>query len=362
MSESLKQSLAKAVCLLCGIVGFLAVSAQPAFAQVEGDIELLKLIANGFEANFKKIRTWKGTAYIKGSHTAIPIVGCGAREWERQNEFLIDRDLGAVRWHYHTVKATEQKEGKMVEAEPDSGSGMIKGEIDYRLTIPEKESWKRSLLIIPKGQLPRNIESNLFDPVFILESEIYPDKGLSGLTEWLMWYYDNATNVKLSDVTVKREGDIVTFQAGSKINEGAEVINRFVFDLSKGCLPVECLYLGPTISHWECDYEKAADVFVLKKVSYTYEDKHPEQKYTSKVEAMLTNEMVNEPVDHNEFELGKIGMRPGDMVNDKVAGGISYIWDGKSSPRSSLMTPARSVLYHALGGLLLWFWSLESLV
>ncbi len=315
---------------------------QPLFADMEGDIELLKIIADGYEANLEALRTWKAKVTLKGFHTAIPSTDWGQRQWESQNEFLLDRDQDAIRWYCERVKGTQTLEGKTNPLPQERDSGMIKGEYDYRLTFPEVEKGRRNLLIIPSGRWPRNFQSNVFDPIHILTKEIYP-----GLIEQLRYYHQLGGKMK-SNGSITREGDIVTVETDNDRGHYGRIITRFVFDLSKGCCLREFFNSSRVSeSHWKLDYERIADVFVMKKVALTYKDKRKASRYVSTREAVLTNEMVNEPVDPKEFELDKIGMRPGDRVFDRVMGGVSYEWNGEFTPPKMVERTSETVLVEA---------------
>jgi len=322
----------------------LLVLVHPLFADMDGDIELLRLIADGYEANLEKLRTWKGKVALKGFHTAIPSTDWGERQWESQNEFLLDRDQDAILWHGETVKGTQTLEGKTSPLPQDVHSGIIKSEYDYRLTFPENEKGRRNLLIIPSGQWPRNFESNVFDPIHILTKEIYP-----GLIEQLRYYHQLGGKMK-SNGSITRQGDIVTVETDNDRGDYGRIITRFVFDLSKGCCLTEFFTSSKVSeSHWKLDYEKLADVWVMKKVAHIHKDKREGSRYVSTREAVLTNDMVNDPVSPEEFELDKIGMRPGDIVYDRVAGGVGYVWKADSTPPERLEMVSKNVLVEAEG-------------
>ena len=309
--------------------------ACPLFAEIKGDIELLLLIADGYEANLAKLRTWRGKATLKAFHTPIPSTDWGERRWESQNEFLLDRSQEAIRWRGETLKGTQTLEGKTSQIPPSVQSGMIKSGYNYRLALPDDEKERGTLLVIPSGRGPRNLESDVFDPVHILTKEICP-----GLVEQLRGYHRLQSEGKLhfSNGSITRDGDLVTVETDNERGGNVgRITTRFVFDLSKGCSLVEFLNSSkPSESHWKLDYEEIADVLVMKQVALTYKDKREGHEYVSTREAILTNEMVNEPVDPNEFTFAKLGMRPGDGVFDRVMGGISYDWKKEQTSHEAL--------------------------
>jgi hypothetical protein len=332
MIELMKHSMSRRVFLYSVVASTVLI--HPLFGDIEGDIELLKLIADGYEANIEKLRTWKGTAAIKRFHTAIPSTGWGERQWESQNEFLLDRDQDAIRWYGERLKGTRTLEGKTSALGKDRHSGMIKGKYDYRLTFPETEKGPRNLLIIPSGQWPRNFESDdVFDPVNILTKEIYPDV----VGQLRMYHRLEVEGKWKSGGSITREGDIVTLAMDGEFAGYGKIVSRHVFDLAKGCCLREFFTSSSASeSHWKLDYEKIAGVFVMKTVAYTYKDKREGLSYASTSEAVLTNEMVNERVDPAEFELDKLGLQPGDGVFDRVMGGVRYYWKKDLTPHEML--------------------------
>ncbi len=333
MISMIRQSISRRAFLLGLIV--LTIPEHALFADMKGDIELLKLVTDGYEANFEMLSTWRGSVALKGFHTPIPSAAdWGERQWQSESEFLLDRDQEAIRWRGRTLEGTQTLEGKTSPLPRSVNSGMIKSECDYRLTFPENEKEPRNLLVIPSGQWPRNFESDVFDPIHILTEEIYP-----GLLEQLRGYYRLQSEGKLSfsNGRITRQGDIVTVETDNDRGDSGRIITRYSFDLSKGCCLTEFLNSSrASESHWELDYEKVAGVFVMKQVALTYKDKRENQEYTSTREAVLTNVMVNDPVDPCEFELDKIGMRPGDHVFDRIMGGVSYVWGAQPTIREVL--------------------------
>lgn len=333
MDNMTRHSISKSFYLFGIVISM--IHAYPLFAEMKGDIELLRLIADGYEANLEKLSTWKGKVNVKGFHTPIPSTDWGERRWESENDFLLDRDQEAIRWHGKTVKGTQILEGKESQLPQSVHSGMIKSKYDFRLTFPDNEKGRRNLLIVPSGKWPRNFESNVFDPVHILTKEIYP-----GLLEQLRGYYklQSEGNLTFSNGSVTRQGDMVTIETDNERGgDVGRIITRFVFDLSKGCCLTDFLNSSrPSESHWKLDYEEISGVYVMKKVALTYKDKREGREYISTREAILTNEMVNEPVNPAEFELDKIGMKPGDGVFDRVMGGISYDWKKEFTPNEAL--------------------------
>jgi hypothetical protein len=319
--------------LLCVFFSVILIQ-QPVNAVITGDTELLKLIADGYEVNLEKLRTWKGSAIVSSSK----IFGEWSDERHPSNykqestyesNFLIDRELNANRWNSQTIKENVEEKGKVIKKEQMCFGGIAKGEYDYRLDfskLKEFEDRPRTLLIRNKEIMPQNFLSDTFNPVYAIEKEIGRS---SKMANKLRFYSENVNKTKTNGF-ITREGDIVKLETryiGDKYNEFGEVVTQYVFDLSKGCNILEFSTINAqNENHWKLDYEKKSDVFVVKKISVTYKNKRPGFDFTTTKEATLTTEMVNEPIDSTEFEFDKIGLRPGDYILDHMAGGIKYQW------------------------------------
>ena len=306
-----------------------ALAARTSFGDIKGDIELLKVIADGYEANLQKLKTWQGQASITSSVS----MGSGQEAVHRQGkykaDFLVDRTLDAVRWTWFTLEETEYKEGQKTTSGLNPMAGVSKGECDYVLFYHGygQPFERRNLNIYPRDRWPKHFQGFGFDPMYILK-----EITLVPIPEILRSSYEQANSPKVSPTTIVREGDIVTFQKGL---EG--IINRYVFDLAKGCSVLECYNSSPGHgeTYWKLDYEKLAGVFVIKTISLVYEHKRPDLKGTSKRMAVLTNAMVNAPIDEAEFSVGKLGLKPGDTIRDTRTN-IEYIFGAKGATEADM--------------------------
>jgi hypothetical protein len=306
------------------LIAFFIFSSQASsLAGIRGDTEILNLIANGYDANMQKLRTWKGQAMVEGYSSPIASVGWGEKRWVRKDDLLISLDSNSFRWFQVTVKSTELKDSKLIEKSGQRNAGLDKDLYEYRLSYSDNDKLKRYLTIYSRNTFPKTFNSEVFNPFYALKS-----LDAASVSERLRYYYVNSKDPCLSHVSVTRQENLVTVV--SIIAKG-NFIGKYIFDLSKGCMPVECL-LSSDISEnfYTFGYENISGVFVLKNASYRYKDKRQAMSYESSIKVSLINEMVNTPVEASEFEVDKIGMRPGDIVHDQVSEGISYTWDGLS--------------------------------
>ena len=148
----------------------------PALAVIKGDIELLKVIADGYEENLKKLKTWQGKADIQWSFD-LKTAKHEQYQLEKQKAtFLIDCKLDAVRWTYESFDRIQVQDNKKNVLNPIRSSGMIRTKYAYTMDLPyEKNNHTESryLRISTKKQLIRNFESKNFDPLHIITKNIY---------------------------------------------------------------------------------------------------------------------------------------------------------------------------------------------
>jgi len=302
---------------------FVVIIASPLLA-IEGDVELLKLIADGYETNWEKIRTWGGSAVVEISEVDEKTEKSAQNGWKRHNqaEFLVDRNLGATRW-INRIEDITYNQGKEEQRKPFDYSGMVKSNKGCQMIYDSTDKQRiRTMEILPPADIIRNEGSFIFDPQYIWE-HIYP------VLQQLRFCYENANDPNLSSGhTIVRQGNIVTFEL--KVHSevpGQDNFNRLVFDLSKGCNLVELVALCPVNEvRWKLDYEQIGNVFVVKEMSKSYKDKRQGNERYNQMKVTLNNKIVNKPVDSAEFEFDKIGLRPGDNILDRMVGELVYPW------------------------------------
>lgn len=292
---------------------------------IEGDVELLKFIADGYENSWEKVRTWGGSATIAFEDFNGKVEQTPSSGWRRhkQTEFLLDRDSKMTRWNAR-VEEVILDAGKEQQKSPFDYSGIIKPQQAYQMFYDIKNEKKiRTLEVLSPDGVIRTIGGFTFDPVYILQHEVYPDLPLM-----LRFYYENSHDPAIGECSVVRDGDIVKFEVSLPMEDtDQKTINRFVFDLSKGCNLLEFEALGvETDVRWQIDYERVDDVFIIKGLSNSYVCKVPGNESHSQMKALLVNKMVNKPVNPTEFEFDKIGLRPGDRILDRMVGELVYTW------------------------------------
>jgi hypothetical protein len=161
----------------------------------------------------------------------------------------------------------------------------------------------------------KKIGSNGFDPRYFLNND-----GSGNLYERLMFLYDNADNPKLTERHIKQEGNHVIMTL-ERTEERGTHRKRHVFDLSAGGNLIEYYSLGPTYEKkCEYEYEKKAGVWILRLFKKWDKAQHEGGILRSTRTVKWSNSVVNEPPGENEFTIEKLGVKPGDYIQDNKIG------------------------------------------
>ena len=286
-------------------------------AEITGDTQILAVVADRYERNLAKIKTWQGEAIVTRSVTS----GSGSDQMHRQGkykaEFLVDRTAKAVRYSWYTLEEVERKGGEEVRSDMNPIAGMTTDDCDYVMSYLGyygRPGTMRNLNIYPRDTRPRYFQGAGFDPVHILEQEIYPD-----LCGQLRFYAKIGDSKTLSPGTVVRQGDLVTLETTHEMEMGTHV-EKFVFDLSKDGSLLEYYNYTPGNNKtlWTLTYEDVNGIFIPKTVSLS--DSQPKSSTISQHHAVLTNRAVNKPIGREEFSLHVLGLMVGDQIKDTRTG------------------------------------------
>ena len=297
---------------------------QPSFGGVEGDIELLRQVAEGHRANRESIRTWRGTATMTSASRYRGMGGpAGIEVYKSRDEvaFVYDAGAEATRWNCQRVSGTATRDGKELEEESTRrwfDNGMLKDGASFELS---PMMWGAQGNLIRRSLTIEERRGSYLDPMYYLS-----ERG-QDIHERMMYYMERSESEKVSG-TVSRSGDIVTFDVQQ---EGS--LTRWQFDISQGCNLVTRLTAGPSVTeNWTREYEKVAGVFLPKRVIEGYTAKGGDEFERSiQREVTFTNQAVNEPVNPSEFELAALGVQPGDWVRDnRTNTGYAYGIEGSA--------------------------------
>jgi len=302
----------------------LSLFCKTASATVEGDLKLLKLVANGYKANLTKLATWQGKAFISidlySTNDKIPSI-----KRKSSAEFLFDAEQDATRWYWNQLEGQRmRKDTQPVTEKPYFTSGIAKNKTLHMLfpVPPTPERPPGRVLIKPVGGRRIGGWNNEFNPMFYFQSI---DR------DWykrLMFYYEKANSPTISNIKVWKKGNIVFFETVSK---SAPIFVHHEFDLSKGCCITKyILNFDPNYSkgqqEWNFDYEEVNGAFVPKEATNIHVNPDGFTKITRVIQ--FVQNVTNRPIEAEEFSLAKLRLIPGDMVQDQTTG-IMFIYKGE---------------------------------
>jgi hypothetical protein len=317
--------LGVALAMILGLLG-----GQKCYSQ--GDPELLRLVADGYEANLERLRTWRGTAIRRveraPSQSSDGNMPLGFKEEiAEQLKFVADRDKDAALWYGTLLKPVLQSS----ESKPRSSrvnSGMNKGNYHYQMdAMREPESdprTKRILLAYSKDAVSHGLQVEEFDPVWVLVQDLGASGTMGEALRSCAQSIENKTPApEGAGYKLERKGDVVTIEIYGPSEGGGISRSSYVFDLSRGCSLVGQHNIDShSEHHWELAYEEHNGVFVPTEISRLTRNKDGALRH----HIVFTTQMVNEPVSESEFSYEALGLRPGDYVVDHMLGGLKYQW------------------------------------
>ncbi len=309
---------------------FAAVAVRPALGNIfEGDVELLKRAASVHKANFDSLRTWKGEATEE-----ITATGGGLPDHLARNKitFAYDQIRNAVRWNKDPQEFHAGPGAEDYAAEADRQANMIIGDKSYYYSWVGRaaEDGARSHDLIVGG--PEHISNWGAFQFNVGLFFAHPVSEHPGDEELMRVYdlarmpkekaYDEKTGRRLEG-QVTQNGDLVTVKMQLTLDtEGNKVINKDVYDLSRGGNLIECHNVGPdSDSLHTYEYEEKAGVWVLKSCTRVSATKKSDGEYRRMTRTIKWgSSTVNVPLPKDEFTLAKMGMQPGDQIHDHRVG------------------------------------------
>jgi hypothetical protein len=164
----------------------------------------------------------------------------------------------------------------------------------------------------PKAGVRANNLTNEFDPMYFFQC-VRKDLPL-----WLDARCKSLADPKAAKPAryeIQRDGQRVVLHCPF---DGG--FNHFVFDLSRGCTVAEYDIQGRDVKvRWTFSYEKLDGVFVPKTAKYRNVNirRDKTESFFGR-EFVLHDQAVNQPIADSEFTFEKMGLRPGDIVNDTL--------------------------------------------
>jgi len=316
--------------LLALLLALTLLGGQKCYSQ--DDQGLLRFIAEGYEANLGRLRTWRGTAIRReGRSPAQPLDGKMPLSFKaktvEQVQFVADRDKDAALWYGSLAgQKNRNSEGKPLSSRINSG--MNRGGYHYRMDIMKEPELERRLLVYSKASVSHGFQNVEFDPLWMLIEDLGAHGTMGDALRNCAQDIEKETPLPEGHgYKIERKGDVVTFKIYGRVpdREGGFISSRssYVFDISKGCSMVGQHHVSSrSETHWKLDYEEHNGVFVPKEITRVKRDKSMGLHH----QIVFTTEMVNEPVSESEFSYEALGLRPGDYIVDHTKGGLRYRW------------------------------------
>ena len=307
---------------LTTLVTLMLLMSMPSFAAVQGDVELLKTVAERHKANFEAILTLKGEALETRTSTR--------GDWydltiKNKCTFAYERLQDVARWNKYPQEYSCIKYGKprpdILATYKNHNAVMLKYKSYYEYAGLEQPNDKNKVvhtLVIGPASMAKGRGGHCLDPRYFLA-----DPGGATVHRRLMLIYDNANDEEAVGWSVKREGELVTLQHSPDETR----ISKNVYDLSAGANMVEYYHKTPTLEisqHYS--YEQKSGVWILKSFKKTHVSRLKSGDIRKSTRSInWTNSVVNVPFEQDEFTVEKLGLKRGDLISDhRIKMGYRY--------------------------------------
>jgi len=314
--------------LLPRLIGVLVVAgvgpfASVARAELQGDLEVLKMAAVKYRTNLDLLENWRGRLAMssqflrkEGNH----LVECNI-------EFAYDKKTSSNRWTIHVNKDVKTAGGKEEPAEmPHRRAGLIRDGVHYQFMYDlGKEASPHTVTVGAKRFFEPGFHMGSFEPAYFLTHE-----GQDFDKYWL-FLCENAKQPAIVGSLV-RKGDRLML-----INERAKQGLRSVceINLAQGgnVERLETSLKRPELERttaWTWTWEQVNGVWVPKEIrkDFVTTGEKPEEYHDR---LTWTENAVNTPLAEDEFSLVKLGVRRDDVVYDTRTGS-RYKIQGKEYP------------------------------
>ena len=298
----------------------------PMIISSDKGLEMLQTLQKQNLASIQSIHTWKGKATLvrrideKGIHKNS--------EYARSSkiEYAADLDHGVVRWNQELTLDKWVVNGKPVPPESELFVGTVNGMIDnnrwfrYWIRPEERGNPKHDLSIIAlnlhgaQGAALANILGQGVDENF--DPRTY--MGDYEAQERLKFFSDQAKDPRLGPWYISRNGDLITLKCN--FGPGKSFVNEYIFDTSKGSRLTRFYAKDNQSEHTDvCDYQLVDGVWVPASVIMTLTNDRNGAKTLMVIKVTWHTDLLNRKLDPGEFSLEKLGVKPGDTVQDDVA-------------------------------------------
>jgi hypothetical protein len=286
-------------------------------ASLESDVALLHELARKNQINQERIVTWRGKANVHDLREGFELDENKAIQTRSDVKFYYDASQNAVRWNwevtYRFVKNGTERED-ITDSLETTFNAMKKEGILFRLSkiYPPDDSPKPGLKVYPsrrnEGSPLGGPLSNAFDPTLALNVvgiNIVENLGLIARKakddRSLAWVITNNQNHIILELN-KKTG-----------------VDRFEFDLNQGGLCTRH-YTKDVTLETECKISWEQTESIWTPYEYTYRNHNRNKTTVRKI--IFIDSVLNTAIDPSEFTIEKLGIRPGDMIQDTRTGEV----------------------------------------
>ncbi len=300
------------------------------YAQLQGDRELIKMVAMKHKGNYDSIMTWSAKVMMENSFSVTEKGVINHIKREVHVEFKSDRVQDkyfykSVRYN-ETITINDQNSGNTDQLYEGA---VVIGDIYYKLIpyYPKKsggELYRPGLIILQKADVQHADFSPEFDPYMYFkmnaQEEVYSR---------MMFLYDYSSHAGLTGWSVAKKNNyiIITWEQGSSIN-------RHVFDINKGSNLVEESGETENVSVQRIyDYVKIGSVWVPHK-TYSKNNNKQDGKYHIR-KTTWSEHALNREIPDSVYAFSQLGLKSGDLIRDARTG-INFPYDESADLKKSV--------------------------
>ncbi len=304
--------------------------------ELNGDPELLQLVAAAHESNRERIQTWRGRAVVETRITSAD--ADSVEERTASVEFFLDRERKAHRSNFLTSKSVLIAKGQTEPNVRPMECYLLKDGAYYEYVWePHGDEVRngpseRTVRIQEESARLLSAFGYDFDPMYWLTF------GNTGVARHFKTHYKWAKEgQEFGPASVGRTGNLVKFEvhANDAMKErfGGDVVNEWIVDLSKGGNLLvydsggdQAGVIVPGV-RWTYEHENVGGIWVPKRVAV----ETTSAGRTTRRGVEWVENVINEPIPEEEFSLVKLGARRGDRVRDSRTG-AEYLLEGEQFP------------------------------
>lgn len=276
--------------------------------------EALRKIVDQYRRLEDGLRTWQGEYESESTHyNEHP--GLTRSEFKEKGEFLWSREFESAFWRFHRYhEGGIRNDGSTENNRPTFVcAGLFKDSRLSRYTrVDSSSSGSLSISVSPEDDSrPYSDGYNPRDHIRIFGRQI------SDAVEPYL-----APDNEFRSTTVAVEDELVVLE--SEFTNQDTIVFKYVFDKTKDNSLVEYATDNSSKESWknhEYEYEQVGGFYLPARVRYsTSRDLIDGATKGFIKEIKVVSQRINEPVSEASFTLQALGLKPGDLVNDRTTG------------------------------------------